>query len=253
MAIERREVLVWHIGRCGSTVLGRCLNQHSELHWNNEIFNTWMPARRKDMRIPSIDQVLESARKRSGDKISVNEIKFLSSQHPGIYNLNSSTLLDKLVERGCKRHVFLRRNNILKRMISHCRAFDTGLYHVERGDMEVGGPVDPYIMPTKDILVGTTRKSLVEWITEIISEYECLGRKLQEIDVSVLCLTYEKDIAENPLIAYCKVCEWLNIPTENPTVDLKRTSSGTLKDSIANYQEIKELLVENGYGWMIDS
>jgi len=248
---EIQGVTVWHIGRCGSTVLGRCLNQHSGLHWNNEIFNPWMPARRNNRELPSVEEVLRSAREKSGDKISISEIKFLSSQHPGIYGMNALSLLEKLMKLGYKKHILLQRRNILKRMISHCRAFDTGIYHVEQGGVGKEKAVIPYIMPTNDILVGTKRKSLIEWITEIIAEYECIAKRLKELDASVLYLTYEQDIEDNPLVGYYKVCDWLDLPIEHANVDLQRTSSGVLQDTIGNYNELMDLLLPLGYSWMV--
>ena len=52
-------VVNWHIGRCGSSVLGSLLAQHPEITYSNEIFSPYMPRRRGERVLPPLNAVVD--------------------------------------------------------------------------------------------------------------------------------------------------------------------------------------------------
>ena len=124
-------VVNWHIGRCGSSVLGSLLAQHSQIAYSNEIYSRYMPRRRGNQVLPSLGQVLDSAREGLDRPWHLFEVKHLSDQNLGLYqNLSRLDWLQYLIANGYHHHLVMRRRNGLRRIVSHLRAAQTGQYVV---------------------------------------------------------------------------------------------------------------------------
>ena len=52
LSLTMNGVVTWHQGRCGSSVLGSLLNQHSRIQAQNEIFSGYMPRRWGEKPVP---------------------------------------------------------------------------------------------------------------------------------------------------------------------------------------------------------
>ena len=72
-------VVIWHIGLCGSTLLGSTLNQNPEIQWENEIFVPLLWRKRAGELIPSMPEALAEVAARRTRPLQVVEVKFLST------------------------------------------------------------------------------------------------------------------------------------------------------------------------------
>ena len=116
-------VATWHEGRCGSSVLGSLLNQHSQIQAANEIFSRYMPRRWGDKPVPAIPDVLHQAMATASKPVLQIEIKSLRAQNRSLYpGLTLEDWLDQLFAHGFQRQVILHRRNGLRRLVSHLMA-----------------------------------------------------------------------------------------------------------------------------------
>ncbi len=65
-------------------------------------------------------------------------------------------------------------------------------------------------------------------------------------------LRYEDDIQLDVKKAYHKVCSFINTGGSTIEIPYARTNPFMMKDVIINFSEVKELLIRNGYSWMLE-
>lgn len=245
--MKKGNVVIWHIGRCGSTVLSSVLNQHPNINCLGEVFNPLMDVKESGEDIPDIDSFFSNLVNNEPSKSRIIEVKFLESQHLTIYNQKLSDLILKLKEIGYDKYVVLERKNYLKRMISHCVAQETKIYHIEKNKTP---ELHKIHINTQAIKVGKETRSLLEWFSIFSSSYSNLRSNLTgEPNIE---LQYENDIQLDVKKAYHKVCSFIN--TEGSTIEIPyaRTNPFKMKDVVINFSEVEELLIRNGYSWMLE-
>lgn len=93
-------VVMLHIGRCGSTVLGSTLNQHPAIQWENEIFVPLLHEKQAGRPIPSMPEALAQVAARRTRPFQVVEVKFLDDQHPSIFGLSLEEMLETFLNTG---------------------------------------------------------------------------------------------------------------------------------------------------------
>jgi hypothetical protein len=241
-------VVIWHVGRCGSSVLGQCLNQHPAIQEDNEILNRWMPQQRGDQPLPELETALETVRSGRRKPVQIVEIKFLAAQHPGLFGLDPLALADRLSAYGWQRHVVLERSNLLRRMVSHCIGQQTRRFHLSASEAKP----DPQAitLPLEAITVGLETRSLLDWLDIMTLGYgelrQGLGMKGGYLDV-----IYEKHLQSDPLVGYRLICEDLGLPAVNVRVGLQRTNPYPLEALIVNFEELNTLLAPTVHGWML--
>ena len=252
-----RGVVNWHIGRCGSSVLGALLAQHPAVGYGNEIFSPYMPRRCGDKILPSIDQVVMESRRRLEADVHLFEVKHLPAQNLGLYPaLGRADWLRTFRDLGYQNHILLHRRNGLRRIISHLRAAANGVYVAAAGTS--ADQAQPKLtVPLHDIRHGFELKTLLEWL----QEYELGWQQMQALlrqaaEDSDACrwlsLTYEDDLADSPLAGYQRVCSFLDLPAFEPSLPLRKLNPGALPDLIANWEEIRALLEPTPFSWMLE-
>lgn len=241
-------VVIWHVGRCGSSVLGQCLSQHPAIQADNEILNRWMPQQRGEQPLPELELELQQVRRHRRKPVQVVEIKFLTAQHPGLFGLNAIELADRLSCYGWSRHVVLERSNLLRRMVSHCIGQQTQRLHLSVS--EPSPTPRPITIPLEAITVGMETRSLVDWLDVMTVAYQDLRQGLASRG-GFLDLNYEQHLQKDPLVGYRLICENLGLPALSARVGLQRTNPFPLKDLIVNYEELSALLTPTVHAWML--
>lgn len=242
-------VVIWHVGRCGSSVLGRCLNQHPQLQWENEIFNRWMPQRRGDQPVPPLADAIATVQQRRQKPIQVVEVKFLACQHPGLFGLSALELADVLAEAGFPYSVLLERGNTLRRMVSHCRALQGQPYHLEA--TQAATQPEPMPLPLDGIRVGTEERSLLEWLQFMPKAYQELRQGLSHRG-PLLELLYERDLEANPLQGYDMICRFLGLEQAPAVVSLQRTNPYPLPLLVSNLNVVRDMIGDTDMAWMLE-
>ena len=256
MGIRPSGLVNWHQGRCGSSVLGSILGQHSAIQCENEVFSRYMPRRRGDAPVPIFSDVINGVSSARSKPFQLIEVKYLEAQNLGLYSdLDLRGWMESLVRHGFARHVLLHRRNGLRRIVSHLIAQRSGVY-VLRGSPLPSVTNQPLQINCGAITEGFQTHSLLEWLEIYESSFHCI-RVLLEILYSIVpgesvCeLFYEDDIESDPFSGYEKVCVFLGLKPESPTIDLRRINSGLLSGLIANYAEVECLLADTRFSWML--
>ena len=249
-------VVNWHIGRCGSSVLGSLLAQHPSIAYSNEIYSRYMPRRRGPSSLPSINLVLEQAEQAvSGCDLHLFEVKHLSDQNLGLYpQLEVQDWLNFFYAQGYKYHLLMCRRNGLRRIVSHFRAAQTGQY-VLGSSSDVVDDL-PITIPLEGIVHGFGTRTLLGWLQEYERGHQVMQDCLSDLaksnsDFSWLELVYEDQIEQDPRNAYREVCEFLGLHIVDVDLRHRKMSSGRLVDLIANFDEVRDCLSPSRFSWML--
>lgn len=247
-AVKNRKANVFmpHIGRVGSTVLADLLNQHSQIHWDGEFYP------KQNERYLKI--ISENPIKLLEIKMTQNitdyygfELKSLEKQLYGknAVNQNFDLFLKNIEKLNFNHFILLERKNYLKQFISYKFAKKTKIHHIKKDTKNIN---TLEVNPQKSLWFGKY-KTLFKHFEYLDSFYENTKNILKQ--KKTLFLTYEDDILQNPIIAYKKVCDFLNIENQNPKVNLKRTNPYPLSDIIENYDEMEQYFKNTKYEWML--
>ena len=250
-------VVNWHLGRCGSSVLGSLLAQHPDVDYGNEIFSPYMPRRRGDRVLPAIDQVVADFRSCSHRDFYLFEVKYLPAQNLGLYpSFTVADWLQKFRELGCQSHILLHRRNGLRRMVSHVRAAENGVY-VASIRSQNREPSPKLTLPLEGIRHGFEVRSLLGWLQEYERGWQQMKTLFSKCaldcsDFRWLSLTYEDDLAQSPLEGYQRVCSFLGLSAFEPNLRCRKLNPGSLSALIANWDEICALLAPTPFAWMLE-
>ena len=249
-------VVNWHIGRCGSSVLGSLLAQHPLIAYSNEIYSRYMPRRRGRLSLPAIDSVLELAAKTAlEDQLHFIEVKHLPDQNIGLYpQLEVQDWLNFFFTQGYKQHLLMCRRNGLRRIFSHLRAAQSGQYVL--GSSSSVAQSLPITIPLKGIVHGFGTRTLLGWLEEYERGHKVMQDCLEAMrkshpGFSWLELVYEDQIEPDPYIAYRDVCSFLGLAFVDVGLQQRKINAGSLADLIANFEEVRECLSPTRFAWML--
>ena len=244
-------VVNWHIGRCGSSVLGSLLAQHPEITYSNEIFSPYMPRRRGGRTLPPLEEVVERARDGLQTRFHLFEVKHLQEQNLGLYpGLSRSDWVSRFASLGCQHHLVMRRRNGLRRMVSHVRASSSGVYV---SSASASPPSQAVTIPLENIVHGFRQRSLLEWLEVYEEGHVRMQEALSDAEVPSLELVYEEDLEDSPLQAYQRVCQFLELEPGAPELRYRKINRGKLSDLIANFDAIESCLATTRFAWMLDA
>ncbi|MFZ1320197.1 MAG: FkbM family methyltransferase [Ignavibacteria bacterium] len=267
---KRREgnVAMFHLGRCGSSVLGHMLNENPNIFWDGENIGNFYLKKlevgklNEDVKhlsdiVAEVDELymtdnlqtyLKIRMYRSQKKIFGFETKFSKYEHlrKDLLNLNINEYIEFLIQNGFNYFITLKRDNYLKQILSYYIAEKTKVYHTSK---EITKPTSIFLDVNK-CWIGNREDSLIGILEEMDKEYH----ELQDIlvDKNHLDLIYEEDIQADPLIGYKKICDFINVEYYSPNIVLKRTNPYKISEMIENFDEIKEYLGNSKYDWMVD-
>ncbi|HPK05233.1 MAG TPA: hypothetical protein PK908_05000 [Bacteroidales bacterium] len=240
------DVVMFHIGRCGSTLLSNILGQHSLIESRGEIFIPFMKQKAKGETVPTIDDILLNQKGIKQKNIQLFELKFLAEQHLSLYNLEIEEFIETCFNYGYNRFIVLERKNYLRRMISHCVSQESNIFHVNQ-NQEI--KLTKIELNLSNIKVGIKSHSLIDWLKIISDSYEKIRLTLSNYD---FCdIVYEDDLLKDASIGYNKVCNYLNITPESINITTKRINPFRLQDILINYKEVDNYLHNTIFEWML--
>lgn len=253
---------MFHMGRCGSTVLGNLLAAQGEVFWAGEIFEDLSRrygdmARRSDAAASILRRSLAEpaslrAWVRRADyprayRVYGFETKYLREQHLGPDGLAMGVemyvgLLGRL---GFDRFIVLDRYNYLRMLASRAAGRATGTWHRRQASES---PVAIQLHPAH-MTWGNGRGTLCECLRNLDDERAGLGTALA--GRQVLYLNYGEHIERDPQLAYRHVCEFLGLPARPAPVTLRRTNPFPLERIIADWKEVVAALRGTSWEWML--
>lgn len=120
-------VAMFHVERCGSTVLGNLLNQHPKICWDNEIVLKHYINQNCDLKPFDTKKFFRRQMLVAGRRFYGFEIKIHKKQQLAIWHKTHSELLEELIEIGINKFIILERKNYLRRMISQIVGSQTSI------------------------------------------------------------------------------------------------------------------------------
>jgi LPS sulfotransferase NodH len=249
----RTSALMFHTGRCGSTVLAKMLNQHSDIYWAGEIFER-MPERYSEIasRPDAVELIIDERRRecrRRGKRTFGFELKYLPGQHfgDGFITMSLEDYVAFVRKLGFSKFIVLHRHNYLRRALSSEVLRQNRSGHAKASPRKATRiTLDLQALP----LTSTYRSSLVESFRFIDEHYSRLVKLLAGAEV--LHLSYEDDVLQDPTAAYRKVCSFLDVDAEAPEIPLARTNPFPCEDIVENIDELRAALRNTRYEWMLD-
>lgn len=237
---RKNKVHIFHIGRCGSTVLSKILNQHSKVLSVGEIFEKY-----KDNKCNQ-KFIRKTISHRENSKISrvfFFETKYLKFQHLNdeCLNFKLKQYIEFLLQNGYDKQIIIHRSNYLRWLCSAKIGEKENLWHTTKKN-----EISKITIEVNNIVDKLSLLELFEYLDKRHSEL------LNELDNhDYLLLNYEKDIKDDPVKAYLKVCDFCNISPQKPEVHLKKTNPWALSDMIINYEQVENSLSGTPYEWML--
>ena len=245
-------VAMFHIGRCGSTVLADLLRQNKKICWDGEIYQAycdWLESKGialtpNSLRGESPFALLQQHMRFSGAKYYGFEIKFYNLR---CYGIKTQVFVDEIEKLGIDRFILLERRNYLRKIVSSVVAEKAGKYHLRIGSksklvrvkIEIG-----------ELDLDYDRKSLLDHLRgfrDDVLNFQRLmnGRRL-------LKLTYEDDIMQDPVKTSIQVCEFLGISPAPGVIRYTRSTPFPLRDVVANFREVETALAGTEFAWMLN-
>jgi hypothetical protein len=245
-------VAMFHIGRCGSTVLADLLQQNRRICWDGELYQAYCD------RLESKGVVLapHSLRGESPFALLRQHMRFSGARHYGFavkfynlrcYGVKLSVFVDEIEKFGVDHFILLERRNYLRKIVSSVAAEKAGKYHLRIGS-------NPELVRVKieidQLDLDYDRKPLLDHLRgfrDDILNFQRLmnGRRF-------LKLTYEDHIMDDPVKTSVRVCEFLGISPAPAVIRYTRSTPFPLRDVVANFREVEVALAGTEFAWMLN-
>jgi hypothetical protein len=233
-----------HVGRCGSTVVAEMLGRHPSISWDGEVFEEKVRSNIGFEDVPPRDFLL--SRIADAPEVYGFEIKYLPSHHQRVLGLDLESLLELTDSVGVSHYVTLHRHNYLRRVVSGVIGREIRRWH-RTSDLIMP---DTKVRLDPDAVPFGPRQPLLTVFAEMKQGEADLTSALS--DRAALDLTYEDDVAVDPVKAYASVCDFIGVTPEDVRPGLGRTGTDRLESMVSNYDEIVALLSGTEYAWMLD-
>lgn len=240
-------VAVFHIARCGSTVLGEMLSQHTKIHWAGESFHT---NHERPPYVPSehfVESTIEQGQALCTRPFYLFATKFLPTQHlrQRQIGMDLEAYISLLRSLGFSKMLVLHRRNYLRRQISAKVGNSTQVWHMQHENTNA----HRVKLDVNDMGIWEHNAPIVDLFNWIDEHYQRLLALLTDDDL--LYLSYEDDILQDPMIAYKKVCTFLEIEPESPQITLQRTNPFRYEEMLENFNEVQAALQTSPHAWML--
>lgn len=245
LSLRGSSIVMFHPGRCGSTVLGDLLNQHPQINWASEIYHRAADADYDGA--PESTQTLASRILQSPKRHYGFEVKYLHAGQRKLIRVPWNTYLGQLRLLNCKYLIHLTRRNALRTVVSVAISLARNQWH--QSAQEHLKPVTVAL----DINCVRTSEGELPLLASLY-RYQEAEREIANLlaKYKPLILTYEEDIAQDPLRGYRRVCEFLQVePYAGTAIRFAQTNPLSLRDSIANFDDVSRALQNTPFEWML--
>jgi hypothetical protein len=242
---RRGNIVMFHFGRSGSSVIAGLLARHPQVRWDGQLFNYHLQPWRRNPQ-PRLEQAYRLIdRRMSYHDVPFYGFEVLPSQlKAGLIDEHSfAGSLDRL---GFAHFIFLTRRNLLKRIVSHLVARERGRWHM-RADADV--PLTRVHVDIESLRLAEPKPLLVH-----LADLQADADRLRGLLDARHCLqlVYEDDVLPDPRIALQKACAFLDIEAIDLPVRHGRTTPQALADVVDNFPELHRALEGTPFEWMLD-
>ena len=243
-------VAAFHLGRSGSRLLGDLVKQNSHFVWDGELLSPgrldgiaarWPLLTRDPLTLVRLRMTM-AGRRSFGFETQPSQVEYLS--------ISLEDYLHRLEGLGFDHFILLERENHLRRIVSMLVARKTSNWHLKHGEAP---SLEKIELDVDRLLLSRGRDTKHRPLIEHIQRDEaCLSAMRQLLGArKLLCLSYEKDLAQRPELAYERVCDFTQTDVQPVTVRFARTNPYDLSEVISNYEEVVQALKGTRYEWML--
>jgi hypothetical protein len=252
--MKSKGIVMFHIGRSGSTVLCDMLAQNPLIAWEEEPFEPLYSGDWRGRKLRLMGHLLKAApfvglrlkRLSSSREWFGFDVKFYHWRDRKIPLVKALVGLQSI---GYRDLIVLRRENYLRKVVSSVVALAHGSYHTSAtGDRSSRPKVN---LDVSGILIDGDRLPLLERFAHWDADFDELYASLHCF--RHLCLTYEEDVMNDVNVAYRKVCEFLDVEVVPVESRLKRTNPYPLVELISNWEEVCSCLTGTRWEWMLET
>jgi len=247
-------VPIFHIGRCGSTVLNKMLQKHPRIRADSEVYQVIYPKLRNKR--PDLDPITFT-RERIGQGARfapfrgryIFEMKFFSGLDLKLFPTGLAGYIDLMSDLGIGKAIVLRRRNLLRRVVSTQIAVKRGAFQRRSYD---AAPVLPQITLELDRLWLGDAHDIVTLFDRIGDEYDQLFGWLDKRGIACTEIVYEDHIEQDPQVGYGRICAFMGLRPGRPEVPLARINTASLRDVLLNFDAVHERLAPTRHAWMLE-
>jgi len=244
-------IVMFHIGRSGSTVLGDILGQHPKIFWDGEIYNPITQGlEKKEAEMCNsyhpVDpiQLLRKRMSLAGKKRFYGfELKFF---HLRRLDINLSDYIKHLKDMGFNHFIVVERRNYLRKLVSSVIARHASKWHQPKN---IKSTLSPIFLDASNVQIDSHSKPLILFLQEYYNDFRSLEALLK--GQRVLWLTYEDDISVDPSIGYQRIINYLGIYHKKVSIRYGKTNPFKLKELIINFEDLERTLRGTHFEWML--
>lgn len=241
---------IFHVGRCGSTVLTDLLEQHPDVHSDGESYVRVLEQARATGRTPreiagDPADYIQRRLRRAGSNWFMFDLKF---DHVTRLDGSIERYVDDLSTMGVDRFVVLRRRNLLRKFVSQHMAEQRGAYHST--DAAARRRIRVHL-DVEALSVDGIIAPIGEHLRRITEQYEAFDRITA--GRSVLHLDYESDLLADPLIGHDKVVDHVGLRPHEPSVRMQKLNPYPLEEIVDNHADIVAALAGTAHEWMLSA
>ena len=246
-------VVMFHIGRCGSTVVGEQLKRHPKVRWAGELYSPiFLRWQRRNGGVETVGEmpadgidILRRNMRLALHRFYGFEVKPF---HFRLIGYSPESFVHHLEALGFSHFILLDRKNRLRKIVSSVIAHQEGAkYHIRRSAK--ARKTGAYLN-VEEVRIDFEAKPLLQYLVDYDHQVETLNTLLQ--GKKLLKLTYEEDVREDPRKAYSRICEFLDLQPTNASVALSRTNPFPVREMIENVEEVEAVLRGTSYEWMLN-
>ncbi|MBN1187059.1 MAG: hypothetical protein JXB49_32575 [Bacteroidales bacterium] len=245
-------IVMFHIGRCGSTVLSTLLEQHQNVFWASEIYEPIFKKWRNYTNGKEIaSEMPEDAiiyLKKSMQKAFHRYYGFeVKPFHIRLIGYSEDSFLENLDALGFSHYIFLDRRNRLRKIVSSLIAHkDRMRYHQ---DSEITAKLKHVFVDVNNVAIDYDQKPLLSFLSDYDKDVASIRSMLKT--KNCLDLTYEEHVQNEPRVGYQQICEFIGIKPKEVTIKLSRTNPFPVRNMIENFEEVENILKGTEYEWML--
>ena len=246
-------IAMFHIGRCGSTVLSSLLTQHRNIFWASEfyssVFKEWEQSNDGlevvgEMPADAIDLLKRNMRKALHRYYGFEMKPF----HHQLIKYTPESFLENLDKLGFTYYIHLDRKNRLRKIVSSLIAHGDKMSYHQEGKAKA--KLKQVHINVDKVDIDFDSKSLLSYLADYDRQVVSVGQMLET--KNCLNLTYEDDIQEDPRVGSRKICNFIGVKPKEVTVSLSRTNPFPVRNMIENIGEVEDALRGTEYEWMLN-
>jgi len=243
---RKGNIASFHIGRCGSTVLGGLLNQHAEIFWDGEILTRYYWYKRRKY-VSLLKEAIQDLQKKiissrmniAGKKYYGFETRFFQME---LFHLKLPEYIKQLEKFGFDHFVILERRNYLKVAVSWGIAHKKLRYHQP---ISQKAKFNAITLDINNLCMDGECKPLISYLDEWDNSYRQAESLLEK--KKTLKIIYEDDILNDPNRGYERICTFLDLEPKKVVVQHSRTNPFKISEILLNYNEVAGTRFE----WML--